>query len=1142
MKKFFQKDTFYISVILLLGFLSITWFRGQYLVNPGDTNFSFNPPLDFYRSLFTWDHQQELGRLDSMAAAKIFPYNFLLSLLSFLGVSIYASQKILFYLVFTLSGLAAYFLIKYLFSPNRYVKIGALLGANFYMMNSFLIQIRWGDGYYMALFTYMVFPLLILFWLKGRETKNIKFSLFFNLIFLLALPSFTNAALISPIIIICVLDGLIQIFLNFKKKKELISLFKFSGVFLLIFISTFFFWIVSHVIPLKDELFYLVKSTPLFGVVETSSTMTSVLNLLRGLGFWGFWGDYNGDLYHPHSWPYNSPVFIVIGFLITILSLMPLFLLKKQNRREKFFLFFFALVLMAGICLSKGTQKPLGVIYDLALKNIPVFNIFRFPQDKFGHLMVIGNTVLIGYSLIFLLQIFKEKWKKILPILFFLLLINIYAWPFWTGDIWKEQTIFLPGYRFRIPGEYYQLKDFLNEEKIDTRIFNLPDNFTSVPGIISINLEKRLYVGSDPLSRLLSLPVFYLNNFDLAVFGPLINNLYSRYIDDPESFSLNLRKLSGLFNTKYILLRGESDNNLYRRIKSPDHIKPFLDSDFNLLKRFGSLSLYQADENYFLPHFYIPQKIICTSGGAESIADIVSFGGNPVRSGIYFGNAEETIFPKVDDIFIKMELEDEIMDEKLGMETRPEEVVFPYARQRPGSLIYPLVLKKEMVEKWKVRKDPEKLFGGYLFFAGKRITEFINFVDKIDGQSANQTIELYRQEMMAASKILGDLKLEGSKDFVKLWVKYRATLLAHRERIEGMTKSSDWEIVFTDLENELYRLKIERDFSKLTYEFKIPMAGEYLVYQKNQDDKWNNIETREFTKGEHKLSLPSRGISGNLLEINLKIKDYSPISIFRLSFDYKTQSASAGFSIIENADQDKAEEKILLVKRRLLKSKGGEFENFEMFFKSSPEATNAAIFLSTLEEEGVEVEFRNIQVQRFLPLLLRSTKFQTADLKPKIPQITFIKVNPTKYRILVEGAKEPYSLVFSEGFHKGWKAYVSDQRSVNSDRYGEVVASYFDGEIKEGTHQNIFLDKNIFETWRKKPISEERHSLVNGYANSWYITPEDSGGRENYELIVEFEPQRFSYLGFFVSMLSLVGSFCYLIIVFFKKKWTRNSR
>ena len=95
---------------------------------------------------------------------------------------------------------------------------------------------------------------------------------------------------------------------------------------------------------------------------------------------------------------------------------------------------------------------------------------------------------------------------------------------------------------------------------------------------------------------------------------------------------------------------------------------------------------------------------------------------------------------------------------------------------------------------------------------------------------------------------------------------------------------------------------------------------------------------------------------------------------------------------------------------------------------------------------------------------------------------------------------------------------------------GNIIASYFGGEIKEKEHRNDFLYRGMFETWGKKPLSEERHFLVNGYANAWLIKPEDVGGRTSYRLIVEFWPQRLFYIGLGISGLTLVGCLGYLVV------------
>ena len=153
------------------------------------------------------------------------------------------------------------------------------------------------------------------------------------------------------------------------------------------------------------------------------------------------------------------------------------------------------------------------------------------------------------------------------------------------------------------------------------------------------------------------------------------------------------------------------------------------------------------------------------------------------------------------------------------------------------------------------------------------------------------------------------------------------------------------------------------------------------------------------------------------------------------------------------------------------------------------------------------------------------------------PKISFVKINPVKFRLKIEGAKSPYVLVFSNKFNKDWRIYINELTpKANEKYYKKIEASYFDGEIKEGKYNNIFLDRNTFETLNKQAISKEKHYLVNGYTNSWYIEPKDTGYQENYELIIEYWPQRLFYIGFFISILTIIILIVGYIVYFYKRR------
>jgi hypothetical protein len=56
----------------------------------------------------------------------------------------------------------------------------------------------------------------------------------------------------------------------------------------------------------------------------------------------------------------------------------------------------------------------------------------------------------------------------------------------------------------------------------------------------------------------------------------------------------------------------------------------------------------------------------------------------------------------------------------------------------------------------------------------------------------------------------------------------------------------------------------------------------------------------------------------------------------------------------------------------------------------------------------------------------------------------------------------------------------------------------------------------------KKPLPAGRHQTANGFANAWYIKPEDNFWLSDYEIIIEFIPQRVFSWGLKLSLLTLV--------------------
>lgn len=209
---------------------------------------------------------------------------------------------------------------------------------------------------------------------------------------------------------------------------------------------------------------------------------------------------------------------------------------------------------------------------------------------------------------------------------------------------------------------------------------------------------------------------------------------------------------------------------------------------------------------------------------------------------------------------------------------------------------------------------------------------------------------------------------------------------------------------------------------------------------------------------------------------------------------------------------------------------------------------------------------------------------------PSSPVIEYKKINPTKYKLIVHGAKASFPLVFSESFHSGWKAYVKPTRDTVAQseeslidktknyyvhqnnkedqatreelagfidiglisNLGEKQSPDFVSKIFSGTIQNDNMDDgSVSETWFRQPVEEKYHLKANGYANSWIIDPikicsesnkciKNPDGSYDIEIVIDFWPQRLLYLGSFISGSTIFGFMIYIIYNWRKNKMVKT--
>ena len=253
-----------------------------------------------------------------------------------------------------------------------------------------------------------------------------------------------------------------------------------------------------------------------------------------------------------------------------------------------------------------------------------------------------------------------------------------------------------------------------------------------------------------------------------------------------------------------------------------------------------------------------------------------------------------------------------------------------------------------------------------------------------------------------------------------------------------------------------------------------------------------------------------------------KINEWYPESMYFLSFEYKSD-VPFSLRIFEQSNREKSKGVDVILKNQL---KSRKWSKYQAVVRSSKYVDTAFLQLGgdNTSSPLPQVKLRNLSLI-YLPHSKAYLKKSSDGIKDtQLPKIVFEKINPTKYRIQVSRANNPYFLVFNNAFNKRWELFLSEKQSNLMP-----MISYFSNNVEEGSHTSSFLNKEIFDTLRMRSIDGKSHFQVNSYANAWYIEPKDVGGRTEYELIVEMTTQKLFYASFLISVAT--AFLCLLILI-----------
>jgi len=131
--------------------------------------------------------------------------------------------------------------------------------------------------------------------------------------------------------------------------------------------------------------------------------------------------------------------------------------------------------MLIAVFLLKGTAPPLGNIYLLLFENVPFFNIFKSPVEKFGLLYIFLLSLIIIFTL---LATQNSKYYRAGITLFIGYLLFCMG-PFLMGNsiISESSTITDSSVISRVYNEkswYRNFRKYINNEKLEYKVLAYP--------------------------------------------------------------------------------------------------------------------------------------------------------------------------------------------------------------------------------------------------------------------------------------------------------------------------------------------------------------------------------------------------------------------------------------------------------------------------------------------------------------------------------------------------------------------------------------------------------------------------------------------------------------------------------------------
>jgi hypothetical protein len=1112
-----HKKTFFSLLIISIVFLVAywRWFFDFSIISHGDWGFYYTETQrEFFSLPFLWT-SAEFGAPD--LGITMYPVYLVMGMLSFITNFAVSERIVWLWPTVILGSFGIYFLVRKVLHSH----IGGIVGSFVFNYNSYFVLIKTGHLTITTAFSIGLFA--IYFYILALEKKNIK---------LILLVSFLNVVISFYEFRIFYLICFILLFYAVYNKIFIEKINGFKNLFFYILFTG-----IPFVIPLGIDMFWILamlqKGSGQKDIIFSNTLFGSAyLNVSRSL-----------TLFHPYwtggySLPFVVQPIPIYFWLIPLAAFLGFFF-----NRKNILVLFFAVIGVIGLFLTKQEAPPFPGVYLWLFHHFPGFNAFR-EASKFYSVIALSYAVLIGGLCSYVWNSYRTKFfGKVIAIIIFLGISFLFLFntkSLITGEI---GTLFIPR---SIPREYIALKEYLLSEKMFYRTLVVPYNHRYV---------------------------FYNS------LHPTVN------------FSSNLdTKMLNLLAVKYVILPYDSWDDYYKWI-SPQNVfedyiwsyttsHPGNQTTIRHFKDFGKIKVWT---NKDFPEIF-PVKDVVFVDGSVPLQDYIDlptseqvayYSSNLVEQPV---TVEQSLLNFSNKIYttascIRCDLNKKYTDY----------IEYPYANILPNSLFYAFIAKKE-------KKETDALTGNeqilkLSFYSLKRAVEIDAMITK------NVEMQYIKMTLTEDEKLLDEITQKinaygtspDTNDFLlslydNLW----------RERqflIESSAHATDYETkrlfdrvlakedtVITALSRKVIYTK-GKD-KRLTIH--VPEDGSYTIFSKKDTDvdpdasslvingeqkaiqsdtngyvNYGNIYLKKGTYFVQYIAKQNNLAASTNVDIPLGATGTGSavIPIIGLNRDRATYKISYEYSITGSGENPRV---FITDKSTQIDPYTGlekyisdeDINNYhdtkwyynENIFGNNLGITNAALHITIpqgrqAQEKSGMLSIRNISVEQIYTPTIILVKGKKQSVKT--PKITYKKINQSHYKIHIEDASTLFFLTFSEDYNSGWKLFESEKCSGEKcDKWftKNLVASYFGEDIHQSEYINDQEVLFFINTFFKKPLFTDNHTLVNNYANGWTI---DKKG--TYDLDLVYVPQRYVYVGGVISLALLAGVL--LVIYTIRKKF-----